>query len=210
LGCDSAEEEAYDKEHRELLGIPPGGCVKPREDYPTRAAGWLAAVRAQQAEWAAVVRGWGVDADETTDDSRTAWVMRGTVCAYPPYRDRNSCHGTQGIGEKDYASEAECKAAFPRVLKKKYPGYRVSEPYCELGEKQEWPVIDNPTSEPTFAARGCDPLLGPCKPPKKNTLHVVGNGFLNGENETFATRGRCEKEGTRLLYEGKIRAYACY
>lgn len=59
-------------------------------------------------------------------------IMRGTVCAYPPHLDRTSCHGTQVLSEKDYASEAKCKADFHRVLKKKYPGYRVSEPYCEL------------------------------------------------------------------------------
>ena len=50
MGCAeacNAEERAYDKEHRELLNLPPGECVRARQDYPTRAAGWLAAVRAQ-------------------------------------------------------------------------------------------------------------------------------------------------------------------
>jgi hypothetical protein len=45
--CD-AEEQDYDKEHRKLLGLPPGECVKAFDDYPTRAAGWLAAIEAQQ------------------------------------------------------------------------------------------------------------------------------------------------------------------
>ena len=47
MGCAeacNAEERAYDKEHRELLNLPE--CVRARQDYPTRAAGWLAAVRA--------------------------------------------------------------------------------------------------------------------------------------------------------------------
>ncbi len=57
------------------------------------------------------------------------WIMWGTVCAYPPYPDRNSCHGTQSIG-MEYANEAACKAAIPGVLKEKHVGYRVSEPVC--------------------------------------------------------------------------------
>ena len=40
------EEWDYDLEHRKLLGIPPGKCVKPLPGYPTAAAGWLAAVNA--------------------------------------------------------------------------------------------------------------------------------------------------------------------
>ena len=43
----NAEERAYDTEHRELLGLPPGECVVALPDYPTRAAGWLAAIEAQ-------------------------------------------------------------------------------------------------------------------------------------------------------------------
>ena len=45
--CFSNEDYAYDKEHRELLGIAPGECVKPLDGYPTAAAGWLAAIEAQ-------------------------------------------------------------------------------------------------------------------------------------------------------------------
>ena len=44
----NAEERAYDKEHRELLNLPPGECVHARTDFPTRAAGWLDAVQMQQ------------------------------------------------------------------------------------------------------------------------------------------------------------------
>jgi hypothetical protein len=43
----TAEEQDYDASHRELLGMPPGECVKALPDYPTRAAGWLAAVEAK-------------------------------------------------------------------------------------------------------------------------------------------------------------------
>ena len=32
----NAEERAYDKEHRELLNLPPGECVHARTDFPTR------------------------------------------------------------------------------------------------------------------------------------------------------------------------------
>ena len=42
----NAEEQTYDTEHRELLNLPPGECVRARPDFPTRAAGWLDAVRA--------------------------------------------------------------------------------------------------------------------------------------------------------------------
>jgi hypothetical protein len=51
MGCAhacNAEEQTYDIEHRELLNLPPGECVRARPDFPTRAAGWLDAVRAQQ------------------------------------------------------------------------------------------------------------------------------------------------------------------
>jgi hypothetical protein len=44
----NAEERAYDKEHRELLNLPPGECVHAGTDFPTRAAGWLDAVQMQQ------------------------------------------------------------------------------------------------------------------------------------------------------------------
>jgi hypothetical protein len=46
----TAEEQDYDASHRELLGMPPGECVKALPDYPTRAAGWLAAVEAKAKE----------------------------------------------------------------------------------------------------------------------------------------------------------------
>lgn len=42
-GACNAEEEVYDKKHRELYGVSPGDCVQPLDGYPTRAAGWLAA-----------------------------------------------------------------------------------------------------------------------------------------------------------------------
>lgn len=44
------EERDYDAHHRELLGMPapdPGECVQALPGYPTRAAGWLAAVEAK-------------------------------------------------------------------------------------------------------------------------------------------------------------------
>lgn len=44
----NAEEQAYDREHRQLLGLPSEECVQALKGYPTRAAGWLAAVKAQK------------------------------------------------------------------------------------------------------------------------------------------------------------------
>jgi hypothetical protein len=52
----TAEEREYDANHRELLGMPPGDCVQAWPGYPTRAAGWLAAVA--QAKEAAKVPLW--------------------------------------------------------------------------------------------------------------------------------------------------------
>jgi hypothetical protein len=52
MGCAeacNAEERAYDKRAPGAFEPAPGECVRARQDYPTRAAGWLAAVRAQQA-----------------------------------------------------------------------------------------------------------------------------------------------------------------
>jgi hypothetical protein len=43
----TAEEQEYDTSHRELLGMPPGECVQALPGYPTRAAGWGAAAKAQ-------------------------------------------------------------------------------------------------------------------------------------------------------------------
>jgi hypothetical protein len=60
------------------------------------------------------------------------WVLRGVVCADPPYPDRNSCHGTQVVGA--YETKELCLADRAAVLKRRFPGYRVTQTDqdCEL------------------------------------------------------------------------------
>jgi len=64
-------------------------------------------------------------------DIKPEWEMKGTVCTDPPYPNRNSCHGMQGVGDRYYFNKRACQADIPSVLKKKYPGYRVIQADCE-------------------------------------------------------------------------------
>ena len=101
------------------------------EADPTRAAGWLAAVRAQQ-------KAHGVDAPETTDDSRpppaphwtTVWIMRGVACGPP----NNTCHVAHILGI--YASKAECEAEIPAMPKRRFDDYHV--PKVDGCEAEAW------------------------------------------------------------------------
>jgi hypothetical protein len=92
----TAEEQDYDASHRELLGMPPGECVKSLPDYPTRAAGWLAAVEVK-----------------AKNEKPKVWHLEAVTCDTPD-PPRATCHGTQGFGK--FPTKAECAFLRSAVL----------------------------------------------------------------------------------------------
>jgi hypothetical protein len=70
------EEQKYDANHRELLGMPPGECVQALPGYPTRAAGWGAAVKAQAKKHSEAYPGLLDMIDEPKDQRQMATTVR--------------------------------------------------------------------------------------------------------------------------------------